>query len=93
MTSESNDGTWCMRELVGKCHPLGYDPHAAGIDQGARFDKVTGRSDRKTFPWLQFLKKNLPRVFEHAFCLCLVSSCFSHLVDGWSRVPETSCIM
>ena len=31
----SNDGTWCKRGPVEKCHTLGYDPRAAGIDHAS----------------------------------------------------------
>ena len=38
----------------------------------------------RPFPWLQHVALVFPRVFEHAFCLCLVSFCFSKLNDGRS---------
>ena len=41
----------------------------------------------RPFPWLQHVTSSFPRVFEHAFCQCLVSFLFSKLNEGRSRAP------
>ena len=38
-----------MREPVGEVPPLGYDRMQQVLTKVARFAKVTGRRDRKTF--------------------------------------------
>ena len=50
------------------------------MDQGGTFRQGQAEVTVRLCPWLQ-------RVFEHAFCLCLVSFCFSKLNDGRSGAP------
>ena len=49
--------------LLGKCHPLGYDRMRQEKTKVARFAKVTGRSDRKTFSLATTYHFNLPACF------------------------------
>ena len=52
-----------MRELVGNCHPVGCDRMQQEKTKVARFAKVTGRSDRKTFSLATTCHFNLPECF------------------------------
>ena len=49
--------------LLGKCHPLGCDRMQHEKTKVARFAKVTGRSDSKTFSLATTCHSDLPRVF------------------------------
>ena len=49
--------------LLEKCHPLGYDRMQQVKTKVARVDKVTGRSERKTFSVATTCHFNLPACF------------------------------
>ena len=49
--------------LLGKCHPLGCDRMQQEKTKVARFAKVTGRSDCKTFSLASTCHFNLPVCF------------------------------
>ena len=48
-TTESNDGTWCMGELVDGVPLLDYDRVQQAQAKVARLTEVRGRRDRETF--------------------------------------------